>query len=99
MSWEDDCSSGLQIARTAPVHGVPGVPDRVGPEEGQLAAVLYDSAHLCHLHGMAKLGKDCFVPGVDNSSGADLKRDVGAFEAVAIDLNLNLYLLASIDIS
>ena len=73
-------NSGLQVASSAPVHGVPGVPDRVGPQEGQLAAVLYDSAHLRHLHGMAKLGKDSFVPGVHNSSGADLKRDVGAFE-------------------
>ena len=99
MGWENNCSSGLQIASSAPVHGVPDVPDRVGPEEGKLAAFLDDSAHLGHLHDMAKLGKDCFVPGVDNSSGADLKRDVGAFEAVAIDLNLNLYLLASIDIS
>ena len=52
-----------------------------------LAAVLNDSARLCHLHGTAKLGKDCcFVPGVDNSFGADLQGDVGAFEAVAIDL-------------
>ena len=78
-------NSGLQVASSAPLHGVPGV-YRVGPEQGQLAAVLNDSARLCHLHGMAKLGKDCFVRGVDNSSGADLQRDVRAFEAVAIDL-------------
>ena len=78
-------NSGLQVASSAPLHGVPGV-YRVGPEQGQLAAVLNNSARLCHLHGMAKLGKDCFVRGVDNSSGADLQRDVRAFEAVAIDL-------------
>ena len=38
--------SGLEVASSAPVHGVPGVPDRVGPEEGKLAAGLCDLADL-----------------------------------------------------
>ena len=40
------CSSGVQVSPATPIKRVPGVPDGVGTEEGELAAVLCDLADL-----------------------------------------------------
>ena len=79
------CSSDLQVSPTTPVQRVPGVPDGVGTEEGELAAVLRDLADLGHLHPVAELGQNPLVPGVDHPSCSNLQRDVGTFVAVPID--------------
>ena len=56
------CSSEVQVSPITPVKRVPGVPDGVGTEEGQLAAVLRDLADLGHLHPVAELSQDRPVP-------------------------------------
>ena len=50
------CSSGNQKTTSSPVSGVSGVPDGVGAQEGQLAAVLCHAADLVHLQAVAQLG-------------------------------------------
>ena len=50
------CSSEVQVSPTTPVERVPGVPDGIGIEEGELAAVLRDLADLGYLHPVAELG-------------------------------------------
>ena len=80
------CSSRLQEAASTPVIGVSGIPKGVGAEEGQLAAVLNDAAHLHHLEPVAQLRKDVLVPCIDQAPCSDLQGDVVALEAVALDL-------------
>ena len=50
------CSSEVQVFPTTPIKRVPCVPDGVGNEEGDLAAVLRDLSDLGHLHPVAELG-------------------------------------------
>ena len=50
------CSSGVQESPATPIKRVPGVSDRLGSEEGELAAVLLDLADLGHFHPVAVLG-------------------------------------------
>ena len=56
------CSSGVQVSPATPIKRVPGVPDGVGTEEGELAAGLSDLADLGHLHPVAELSQDRPVP-------------------------------------
>ena len=80
------CSSGNQKTTSSPVSGVSGVPDGVGAQEGQLAAVLCHAADLVHLQAVAQLGEDGSVPSVHNTPGPDFQGDVGAPETIALDL-------------
>ena len=50
------CSSEVQVFPASPVKRVPGVPDGLGTEEGEPAAVLHDLADLGHRHPVAELG-------------------------------------------
>ena len=59
--------SRLQVSSSTPISGVSGVPQGVGPEEGQLAAVLDNAADLVHLHPMAQLGQHNPVPCINYS--------------------------------
>ena len=65
------CSSGNQKTTSSPVSGVSGVPDGVGAQEGQLAAVLCHAADLVHLQAVAQLGEDGSVPCIHNTPGPD----------------------------
>ena len=89
---DDVCSSDLQISPTTPVKRVPGVPDGVGTEEGELAAVLRDLADLGHLHPVAELGQDRPVPRVDHSSCSNLQRNIGTFVAVPFNFGDQVFI-------
>ena len=86
------CSSDLQVSPTTPVQRVPGVPDGVGTEEGELAAVLRDLADLGHLHPVAELGQDRPVPRVDHSSCSNLQRNIGTFVAVPFNFGDQVFI-------
>ena len=77
--------SRLQVAPSVPILGVSCIPECVGSQEGQHAAVLDDAADLVHLDAVAELGDDSFVSAIDHSSCANLQWDVVALEAVACD--------------
>ena len=62
MEMKMICSSEAEVSPAAPVSRVPGVPDGVGTEEGELAAGLSDLADLGHLHPVAELSQDRPVP-------------------------------------
>ena len=63
------CSSRFQKPTSCPVSGVSGIPDGVGAEEGQLAAVLCHAADLVHLHAVTQLGEDGSVSCIHNTPG------------------------------
>ena len=75
--------SGSEVAATAPVGRISGVPDGEGTQDSQLAAHLCHLAHLLHLHDVAKVGEQALVPEVDEAPGANLEGKVGALEAVS----------------
>ena len=77
--------SRLQVSPSIPILGVSCIPECVGSQEGQHAAVLDDAADLVHLDAVAELGDDSFVSAIDHSSCANLQWDVVALEAVACD--------------
>ena len=56
------CSSWLQKAASRPVGRVSGIPEGVGAEEGQLAAILDHAADFAHLESVTQLGENTFVP-------------------------------------
>ena len=79
------CSSGLQISSRIPVGGVPGVPQCVRAQKGELAAGYYQVADLLDLHGQAQAVEDGPIPLIDHSPCPNFQ---GGFEAlVAIFLN------------
>ena len=82
--------SGSQIAASTPVGGISCIPDGKGTKYCQLAAHLGHLTHLLHLHGVAKVGEQAFVPEVDEAPGANLERKVGALEAIALDGGLEV---------
>ena len=41
--------------------------------------------HFFHSHGVAKVGDQALVPLVDEASGADFKRKIGAFESITFN--------------
>ena len=91
--WGEICvfqPSGSEVAATAPVGRISGVPDGEGTQDSQLAAHLCHLAHLLHLHDVAEVGEQAFVPQVDESPGANLERKVEAFEAIALDGGLEV---------
>ena len=61
------------VSTTVPVSGISGIPDGERAEEGELAAVLDDAAHLCHSEPMAQLREDALVACVDQASCSDLE--------------------------
>ena len=65
------CSSGFQKTTSCPVSGVSGIPDGVGAEEGQLAAVLRHAADLVHLQAVTQLSEDGSVPCIHYTPGPD----------------------------
>ena len=80
------CSSWCQETVSVPVCRVSGVPDGVGAEEGQLAAVLGHAADLVDLQAVAQLCESCFVPCIHKPSCPNFEGDVGASEPIALDL-------------
>ena len=82
--------SGSQIAASTPVGGISCIPDGKGTKYCQLAAHLGHLTHLLHLHGVAKVGEQAFVPEVDEAPGANLERKVGSLEAIALDGGLEV---------
>ena len=82
--------SGSQIAASTPVGGISCIPDGKGTKNCQLATHLGHLTHLLHLHGVAKVGEQAFIPGIYEASGPDLKRKVGALEAIALNGGLEV---------
>ena len=86
------CSSWCQETVSVPVCRVSGVPDGVGTEEGQLAAVLGHAADLVDLQAVAQLCESCFVPCIHKPSCPNFEGDVRASVPIAL-IVLHLILL------
>ena len=50
------------MVASVPIYRVSGIPEGVGAEEGQLAAVLYYAADFVHLEAVTQLSENTFVP-------------------------------------